>query len=377
MKFYPNIDHRFFIIIYSLAFLILPVNPVLSWNAVQLQKGADVHKLSLIFIPSGFTPDEAGRFEDEVAANLKNLWQNNFFADHQQRFDVFRIDDQYDQNGQIKTDTRIINLIDSHAHCNFGNDRECPKIHIILQNESGWNETGKHFVRLRLEAGTQFTLAHELSVHVLGNLRAYNGPIMKDEYLSPRHCKQHNYTYTMANVHDRASNEKWVNLVKTPPFEGSAYCLHFFRPVEHSIARNSRNKDCCPVGYKSACIGLSKRSRDGSFFDDLTKPSVNITGTLPGNCGRYIEFNVDAVDSSGIDRVEVYASVDNREYRSMAFGRTVSSRFRFDLKSLGGREFWFRVYVYDQTWNFWGFPDPGSQIGPFIPRYKNDEPSDK
>ncbi|SDT97161.1 hypothetical protein [Desulfobacula phenolica] len=368
MKFYRNIEHWLFWVVCSLVFSILTADNVFSWHAVQLHKGTDAHKLSLIFIPSGFKPDSADRFEYEVAANLKKLWQNNFFADHQQRFDVFRVDDQYDHDGYIKTDARILSLINTQDDCNFGNSRTCRKIHIIIQNESGWNETSWHFVRLRLEARNYYTLAHELSVHVLGNLRPYNGPIMKDEYMSPPRCALQNYTYTMANAHDRDSNEKWKDLVKNPPFEGAAYCSHFFRPFEHSIARSSRNRDCCPVGYKSAIIGLAKRTHDGTFFDELTKPAVKITGTLPGNCSRFVEFNVTTSDISGIDRVEVYTSVDNREYRSLAFDRTNSSRFRIDLESLSGKEFWFRVYVYDGAWNYWGHPDPGSQLGPFIPK---------
>lgn len=369
LKSYQTIKYCLILSVCTLFFFALAISSAFPWDAVQLQKGLDTHKLPLIFIPSGYSADQAVMFEDDVAENLKNLWQNNFFAEHQQRFDVFLINDQYDINGRIKTDRQILHLITTHDDCNFGDDRACRKIHIILENKSGWNETGKHFIRLRHEARNQYTLAHEISVHVLGNLRPYNGPIMKDEYLSPRHCMKNDYTYTMANAHDRESNEKWEDLISTKPFQGSAYCFHFFRPTEHSIARSSRNKDCCPVGYKAALIGLAKRTHDGSFFDDLLKPTVKITGTKPGKCGRFIEINIDAQDISGIERVEIYTSIDNQEYRSLAFDRAEFSRFKIDLSSLGGKELWFRVYVYDNTWNFWGFPDPGSQIGPFFPIY--------
>ena len=78
LKFYQTSVKCFFRIACSLIFIVLTSYSAFSWDAVQLEKGTSAHKLLLIFIPSGFTPDASDRFETEVRANLEKLWQNNF-----------------------------------------------------------------------------------------------------------------------------------------------------------------------------------------------------------------------------------------------------------------------------------------------------------
>lgn len=184
----------------------------LCWQPRSQAEG-DNHKLSLIFIHSGF--NDQIEFENEVRLNLHQLWQNNFFKDHRPRFVVHVMTDQLDADGTIKTDAEVIELIAEHDTCKYGDEPFCSNIHVVIQNESDGNEATGDFVRLRLDAKNHYTLAHEISVHVLGDLRPFSGPLMKDEYINEQSCRD--YTYGFANAHDRNSNEKWSNLVETPP----------------------------------------------------------------------------------------------------------------------------------------------------------------
>ncbi len=67
-----------------------------------LQVGTGSNKIRLVFIPSGYTSAQAADFAGEVNNNLAMLWQNIFFADYQQRFDVYRVENQYDSDGLLK-----------------------------------------------------------------------------------------------------------------------------------------------------------------------------------------------------------------------------------------------------------------------------------
>lgn len=89
---------------------------------------------------------------------------------------------------------------------------------------------------------------------------------------------------------------------------------------------------------------------------------VNIDAQ-PGNYSEPVDIVVEATDDTGVERVEFYASLNGNEYRTLSIDREVP--YSHTLKIVAGEETWIRVYVYDKSWNIYGYLDSGAQIGPF------------
>jgi len=335
----------------------------------SLQTGTDTNKLILIFIPSGYTSAESSSFETKVTANLAKLWANNFFSQYQQRFDIYRVDNQYDSDGVLKLDSEVETLIDADTTCQgdgFGNNGNVACIHIVIDKDSSapQSQTNDNFIRLRNDADSYYTLAHEIGTHVLGNLVPYDSQLGGPRTVDGYRCNEFTYSYLRSNVHDKNSNEKWLDLVGTVASCGGSY----YSPSVTVTDYSSFYQNFSNVAYKGSQIGLAKRTSDSKAYSslgtdfagtkqygqDFTKPTTSVVGIASSVLySAPIDIVITPTDAgTGIDRVEFYVSVDGSDYTSFGVKHTSPYSQQLIFTNYPGSVYSVRIYTFDEAWNY-------------------------
>ena len=337
-----------------------------------LLTGTDTNKISIIFMPSGYTSAESASFQTKVTNNLTKLWANNFFADttgYKQRFDVYRMDDQYDSDGVVKTESEIEAIINGDSTCSgrgFGDDTLVKCIHVVIDDDNSQDSprTYTNYIRLRNDSDSYYSLAHEIGVHVLGNLSGYDSPLFGGAFTKDAYsCNTYTYSYLFTNIHDKNNTDKWSDLVGTvASCGGSFYCPSITTTDYNTVGQNFSNP-----AYKTSQIGMAKRTQDSKNYSplgtdfvgtvqygqDTTRPTTSITGIASNTLYTgSTTIVVTASDTSGIDRVEFYVSVDGGEYTSFGIDRTVPYSQSINLGSYPGKLYSIRIYTLDEAWNY-------------------------
>ena len=338
-----------------------------AYSKTTIQTGSDGNKIDIIFIPSGYTSGQSASFETEVTGNLTKLWLNNFFGTYQQRFNVYRIDDEYDADGLVKSDGEVETLIDGDSECSnegYGDGGTVTCIHVVIDDAAGTDEALTNFVRLRNAADDDYSMAHEVGVHVLGDHQQYDGAaglIMKDGYACASYTDDPMYLYS--NVTDSVDQNKWSDLGITP-----TACSSVYIPSWTVTSYLSTYADFSNVGYKAAQIGLAKRSQDSveyadlssdftgtkQYGQDVTAPTTVVEG-IQGSHTYYGPTNVRVYPTdagTGIDYVLwVVDDDDSAEYQTVCVDKTAPYTCYFDPNLYTGTMS-MRIYTFDEAWNY-------------------------
>ncbi|MEW6378716.1 MAG: M64 family metallopeptidase [bacterium] len=289
--------------------------------------------IDLTFIGSGFTSNEMQTYEAKVAENLSRILTVNWFVNNYAKFNVWMIDANSPVSGQ-DLDQAKINSLAAQTPCD---------ILIVLHNYDGQESYGQSSVHLYKYSSSYVVLAHELG-HVIGKL--------DDEYHTPATAwKCDGLSKRTLNIHDQPSNEKWSDLIDTPPYEGARYCeAGLFRPSENSIMRDSAHSTYFDaVGYKAMDLGAGKIL--GTIESD--PPSLDIFGVESGDT-KSGNLNIEAIthDESGIERVEFYWSKEGETSKSIKIARTPSYSLFIDTTRYENGRYYLDTYSYDKNWNY-------------------------
>ena len=106
----------------ALVFIFSLFYPCLShaeYSYTQLYEGSAADKMTIIWIPSGFTADQKDTFKTKAGGVTNDMWDVNWFQDHKEYFEVYRLDGDdgtedvpvWDADGQKKSQTEIRNII--------------------------------------------------------------------------------------------------------------------------------------------------------------------------------------------------------------------------------------------------------------------------
>lgn len=305
-----------------------------TYNLTLLQSGTETNKLSLIFIPSGFTSSQSNTFQTEVNNNMTRLWEVNWFSTNQQAFDVWRVDSDdgetipvWDADGGNKSDAELNMLI---GNLPFGLDRkfnasrQTRNIHIVLYDTATGNESQQDgVVDLFLDSDNYCTLAHELGHDSIGRL--------DDEYTSDAIAPCTNSVYS-TNVHDADSAEKWIkywdgdnweDLITSSPYEGARYCSQgLYRPEQYTIMGQYWKAGACrfdALGQLAMDHGLAIRLG----YAEANPPSLSsiiANGRTLSNgdvLSGSVRFEATFTDASPIQKVEFYVALDGEQPRSV------------------------------------------------------------
>jgi hypothetical protein len=306
-----------------------------------IDKGDSSTHLDLVFISSGFTSGEINDYKDKVTGNINKMFSVNWFDHNRELFNIWRIDYVSSQSGQELDENTVWSLASSVPY----------DIVVVIHNKYGQEEQHRGYAELVTNSHNYVVLAHELG-HLIGYLadEYYYNPIST--------C----YSKQTLNIHDKPSNEKWAELIGSPPFEGGNYCDEgLWRPSENSIMLDSAH------GIAFNAVGLYAMDKGaGKLLGTIesTGPNIQITG-ISNNATKSGLFavTVNTSDVSGIERVEFYVRPEGGLSRSIKIDNPTGASSPYesictiDTTQYSNGKYDLFIYSYDKQWNY-----SGSQI---------------
>jgi hypothetical protein len=363
--------------------LILPSICFATLSEVAIRTGSGSPKLTIRFWPVNYADgSEMAEFDTKMAwwanSSTGQLWNNNFFGAFKERFDVVKMTGSAAELNN-KTEAQIVALIASYGTCQFADNGTCKEIDVVIDRD---NTDGENYTKISgseswvyiLASSTNYSLAHEIGVHVLGRFFWYdasNGPYLRDEY---RTWSDTADIEISLNVCPTNSTWRWSELEAGSPVLTNGNYV----PTSNStsIAYSSANQNFDNVGYKAAFVGLQKRTQDATLYKETvtgtynisystsggdtnysstTDPTVTIEG-LPATAYTYhgpvnIRVYATAGTNTSINRVEFFLDVDGAGYVLKHVDTTAPYTWQMDLNLYPGTTYYVRVYVYDNAHN--------------------------
>ena len=325
--------------------------------AVNLKAGSLVTKivdhgdsathLDITFVASGFTTANMNDFHTYVSQNVAMLQSVNWFATNWSLINIWRVDAVSSAVGTDLTNSEILFYAAKTPYdiCNGGN---C--IAIIHQdpNYNNGQESAEALgVHLLPSSGGYVVLAHEFGHQIAG---------LCDEYYTSGNCV--GSAKFCPNVHDQANNDKWLNLVTTPPKLGARYCsggqYPLWRPSDNTIMNQFY------VGYPN----YSDFDAVGSYALDMevgkilgtvetTPPqTIQVFGVNTTNSGTVYVTSSSA--SSDVERVEYYwaKAGTTQPSRTLLISRTSPYTLPINTTLYVDGDYNLDVVYYDTHWNY-------------------------
>jgi len=299
-----------------------------------IDQGDPSTHIDLAIIGSGFSSKEIyTSYRSKVYQNIGKMFTVNWFSDNVTLFNVWCIDATSPVSGKDLDRATIDSLAAQTPY----------DILVILHNYDGQESCGQALAELYKYSSSYVVLAHELG-HVIGKL--------DDEYYTPATAwKCDGLSKRTLNIHDKPTNEKWSDLISTPPYEGARYCdAGLFRPSENSIMRDSANSTYFDaVGYKAMDLGAGKIL--GTIESE--PPSLEISGVQNGDTKSGI-LDIEAItsDASGIERVEFHWARAGETSKSIKIDKTPPYDVVVDTTQYENGQYYLDTLSYDKNWNY-------------------------
>lgn len=300
---------------------------------IIVDNGDPATHIDIAIIGSGFTTAEIPDFVSKVAGNVSKMWLVNWFADNEPLFNIYRVDAESPVSGEDLDEATIYSLVSGIPY----------DILVVIHNYEGQESVVNPYIDLYTGSHDYVVLAHELG-HVIGKL--------DDEYYTPATAyKCDGLSKRTLNIHDKPNNEKWSDLISTPPFEGARFCeVGLWRPSELTIMKDSANTTVFDaVGYKAMDLGAGKII--GTISS--TQPGLEISGVQNDDTKSGI-LDVEAVTSSlvGIERVEFYWAKAGDISKSIKFDRAYPYEISIDTTQYENGQYYLDTIAYDVNWNY-------------------------
>ncbi|MFC1609885.1 hypothetical protein ACFL6C_02915 [Myxococcota bacterium] len=336
---------------------VLPAAARAGYAYTELFSGAEETKMTIIWIPSGYSESQSEGFVAEVEENMLHLWESNWFADHKQLFNVVRLhsDDGdvsvslWDAEGALKTDAEIQQLISSLPNgwdCTFHHSMYCKAFpSVILDATSTAGSARNGYIYIDRTAGA-YEYAHEWGHEVL----AY---VLEDEYVFvPDHCMGSDRA---RNLDDINSNRKWRDYISTMPYEGANDCAAgVWRPTHDSIMRSpARSPHFDALGYEAMTRGMEKRYG----IREHTPPTIDCDLNEDDVVSGAIQIGCVASDPSGIEMVEFFVARNGERHRSINIDWEPPYSAELDCSERPTGDYYLRAIAWDNHWN-WSQDNP-------------------
>lgn len=300
---------------------------------IIVDNGNPASHIDIAIIGSGFTTAEMPEFISKVDGNISKMFTVNWFSDNESLFNIYRVDAESPVSGEDLDIETIYSLVSEIPY----------NILVVIHNYDGQESVVNPYIDLYTASHNYVVLAHELG-HKIGGL--------DDEYYTPAMAyKCDGLSKRTLNIHDKDNNDKWSDLISTPPFEGARFCeVGLWRPSKLTIMKDSANTTVFDaVGYKAMDLGAGKII--GTIRS--TRPGLKISGIQNGDtkCGV---LNVEAIASStvGIERVEFYLVEAGNTSKSIKIDRTYPYEVSIDTTEYDNGQYYLDTIAYDINWNY-------------------------
>ena len=320
-------------------------------------KGVDNGKIVIHIVASGYDSSHQTDANRQSTKHINNLFATNFFNDYQSNFNVYKTLVQSRSNGTklAFSDLQVIANAVPYDYLlivhNFG---ASGAQQYTSEAPGGWYNNVYEFYLDDQDYVAPHEMAHLLSY--------YGSPLVSigDEYTSaPNAPLCLGMSKSVFNSHDRASNEKWSDLVNTAPFEGSRYCEKgLWRPRSGCVMQDTLTLyDFCPVDYKALQLSVGKHVKIGTI--ESTPPSLTVTGiTRDRTYSGKVTVGATVSDASGIERCEFYFGkydgvhwTGGYKQNSVKIARTAPYSWDMNTNNYSNGKYAVDVFVYDTNWN--------------------------
>ncbi|MCP4671239.1 MAG: hypothetical protein GY857_08025 [Desulfobacula sp.] len=341
---------------YSLFFLVYLVIGTLDAQAQYFYKkiyeGSASDKMTIVWIPSGFTNEQKNIFDEKVDSVTKNMWDVNWFKDHKEYFNIYKLENDdgsekipiWDLDRKKKTPKElkllIKNLPNNWGDCNFLNDPICKVFPSVLINElsvAGGAAKGYFYIgRTALEYEYPHEWGHDGFADILCD-EYENGPGASGAHW----CR---------NLDDIPSTRKWIPFIQSSAHEGGNHRKRgLFRPSKSSIMRDPKNdSDFDALGYEAMNKGLEKRYSRMESKPPSIKCSIKNGDILSDD----VTVICDAQDESGIEMVVFYIAKSGEFHQSFGFDETSPYQANLKISELEEGKYYLRCVAWDKNWNF-------------------------
>ena len=298
-----------------------------------IDNGPPETHIDILLVGSGFISNEIDEFILKVDQNIEKTLSVNWFNDNSSLFNFWRMNIVSPESGVDIDDATIYSAASDVPY----------DILVVIHNYDCQESVQKPYVELCKYSHNYVVLAHELG-HVIGRL--------DDEYYGPGTAyKCDGLSKRTLNIHDKPNNEKWSDLISTPPYEGARFCESgLWRPSEISIMKDAGSTPFFDaVGYKAMDLGA------GKFLGTIEsiRPSLQILGVQNDDIKSGI-LNAEAIteDATGIERVEFYWAKAGDTSKSIKIDKIYPYEISIDTTEYENGQYYLDTVSYDNNWNY-------------------------